>query len=340
MSAPVQPQPFADRGFTLRAAADGDAPAILDAFNRVFREKRSLAQWRWIYRDAPDGAEIMLCVAADGAVAAHYGAVRHRALLDGRPLRVAVMRDVFSERAYRGVRNGRRGVMAETIDAFFERWTGPGRIAFGYGFSNPRGFGIGRRLLKYRPFAGWWYGAATLRRELGARPVASGAAVTVGELKRFDERFDRLWRRDAERYRFAVVRDAAFLNWRFRDAPEADYWCWSCAPFLSREASGYLVVRARGEQAWLVDFHLPKRPAEALAFWREVERRLWSRGVRRVECWCSDIAQRLGGLEALGFLPLDRGDQLIPNFRAFDPTVDEAWADDHFHFTMADSDLY
>ena len=54
---------------------------------------------------------------------------------------------------------------------------------------------------------------------LGSRPSVPGATVEV--LSGFDERFDRLWQRMAGDYPVIMVRDAAYLNWRYAEYPFA-----------------------------------------------------------------------------------------------------------------------
>lgn len=325
--------------FCIRPWQPGDETAILAAFNRCFPSRRTVEEWRRIYLDAPDGAEIMLCLAPTGELAAHYAATVHRALCDGSEVRVMMMRDAFTLPAYRGVRQGRRALLSMVYGQILSSLTGPGRIVLGYGFPNQRHYRIGQLLMQYRPFANWWRGQCLLAHdERTVRRRTLTSPLTVREVAGFDDAFDRLWRRAAGRYRFALIREARFLNWRFADTPKRSYWRFACAPFMSPELSGYLVFAAHNELAWLVDWHLPGSPAACLAFWQEVAARLWSRGVRRVETWCAGAAPDLSSLTQLGFTAVPRHEH-FPSYSSYDPQLDPAWVEDHFHYNMADSDL-
>lgn len=324
-------------GYQVRPWRPGDEAAILDAFNRTFPTRRTLAEWNRIYADSPDGAEIMLCVAPNGEVAAHYAATVHRALCNGKEVRLGVMRDTFSVAGHRGVRGGRRGLVASTYDAFVRRWTGSGRIAFGFGVANPRHARIGRLQMRYRPFAQWWRGQCLLAGDGAARSMTT--PLTVREVSRFDSGFDQLWEQTTTRYPFAVIHDSRFLTWRFAESASRRYWAFACSPFLASQLNGYLIFRPHGDLAWLVDFHLPPEFAAASAFWQTVTARLRARGIRRIEGWCASVAPDLPTLLRLGFQPLPLDGQTCPLFRCFDPQLDPEWAETHFHFTMADSDL-
>lgn len=78
----------------------------------------------------------------------------------------------------------------------------------------------------------------------------------VRTIRHFDEGFTRLWERVASRFRFAVRRDAAYLNWKYIQAPHVRYTV--AALMRDNEPAGYAVYRhvqePRGRVTLLVDF--------------------------------------------------------------------------------------
>ena len=66
---------------------------------------------------------------------------------------------------------------------------------------------------------GWRLAEATVWRPR----AAEGRNVTLQRETGFDESFDRFWRRVADKYPIAVVRDRAFLTWRFCSVPFRQY---------------------------------------------------------------------------------------------------------------------
>jgi hypothetical protein len=85
-----------------------------------------------------------------------------------------------------------------------------------------------------------------------ARPLRAEVRL----IQRFDESFTRLWETLAPKFNVAVRRDAAYLNWKFANAPHVRY---SIAALVRRgETAGYAVYRhvhePRGRVTLLVDF--------------------------------------------------------------------------------------
>lgn len=83
----------------------------------------------------------------------------------------------------------------------------------------------------------------------------------------FDDRFDRFWERVAPTFSHLSVRDAAFLNWRYRDIPCRSYT--SFAALRGGELVGWVVtrwIRAGGlDKARIVDMLASREDADT---WR------------------------------------------------------------------------
>jgi hypothetical protein len=85
--------------------------------------------------------------------------------------------------------------------------------------------------------------ARAAARSLAPGPRAGDARVAIVPLRRFDERFDGLWRRVAPSYSAAVIRDSRFLNWRYVEIPDREYGI--AAAERGGETAGYVVFYAR-----------------------------------------------------------------------------------------------
>ncbi|KHD09455.1 hypothetical protein PN36_25280 [Candidatus Thiomargarita nelsonii] len=110
---------------------------------------------QWIARNTrnPDGARIMLAWAENGELAAHYACTVHTADYAGKQVKVGLIRDVFSNPAYRAF--GRRGVYIQTIEAFVKAWTGANQLVMLYGFPSERPFRLGKLFMRYQAFSDW-----------------------------------------------------------------------------------------------------------------------------------------------------------------------------------------
>jgi GNAT superfamily N-acetyltransferase len=97
----------------------------------------------------------------------------------------------------------------------------------------------------------------------------------VEVIRHFDDSFTRLWERLAPKFAFAVRRDAAYLNWKYIQAPHVRYSI--AALRRGGEAAGYAVYRhvqePRGRVTLLVDFLTdPEDEAGLLTLLRWVDR--------------------------------------------------------------------
>lgn len=322
-------------GFQLRPYRDGDEGAIAPGFSRVFPSPRSMAQWRWIYQEAPDGAYVMLCWAPNGELAAQYAATAHRAVCNGETIEVGQIRDAFSMPRYRTM--GRHGAFVRTARAFYQTWGE--KLDFFYGFPSARHFRLGRQLVDYRRFTSWSRARVVIRGSYSNvdRPTPTGV---VREVSTFDTGFDDLWSARKERVRLAVVRDARFLSWRFSKESNRVYWVWAFFPYLSSKMLGYVIFLPQKERALLIDFCFPSEARFYRPFWRQVSDKLYWRGVREVETWFAPSAPDLPALVELGFEVGSPGGDIVPSFIVFRPRLAPAWIEESFYYNMADSDLY
>lgn len=129
-----------------------------------------------------------------------------------------------------------------------------------------------------------------LRRPKGTR---------VEVLDRYDERFDRLWTKAAERFPILGDRSAEFLNWRFADSPDIRYRALALIDGEDR-LRGYLVYHFNGATAHVADF-LYETPKDLAALLPElfVIARRWGMESIVVESLIPESIARL--LRSFGF---------------------------------------
>ena len=332
--------PFLQKGvrenFTFRPYQSGDEQAIQISFAQVFPTYRTDDTWHWIYTHNPDGARIMLALADNGDLAAHYACTVHTAICAGRTTKVGFIRDVFSTPRYRAFTEGRRGVFVQNFMAFLAEWTGYDKLVLLYGFPSERPFRLGKLLMKYQPFSDWHYYRYNIPSQLSQHnPLGFIQTPT-----KFDAAIDRLWDKRAGQYSFTICRTADFLNWRFIDIPHKKYWVWTFSTFLSPDVLGYVVIAPFTPQAQLVDFYFPDDIQLAQSCWQQVINILRWRGVKMIETWFSAAFPQKEYMQKLGFKAHPHPNMIMPVFRIFHPELDLQWTNAHFCYTMADSDLY
>lgn len=343
---------------TIRPYRAGDEVGILALFNEVFGENnpsftpRTLAHWNWQFRDNPLGHHTYVAVgtADDGSetsrVVGTYTAIPGVWLHEGEPFSGSQAVDTCIAKEYRNSLK-REGLFLTLARAWFDRFGQPFADRIVYGFPNPIAYRIGTKQLDYRPvhtpvvslvrdFEPKWVeylggmGADSMDvRELASVPAESGAL------------FDAMAAGSSE-LRLVLRRDAAYLKWRFFDCPTFRYRLLGAYAKATSELRGLLFLRTEWFDkpiAPLVDWIVRGDDQAAFAALAQAAARLAeSAGKARLETWVPPWSPHAKTLQTIGFAPDASRFHLC--IRVFGLPFDEAWAKEHWYFTMGDSDVY
>lgn len=296
------------------AARAAEARAL---FERVFGYPISEKQWEWKY-----GAGRGHGIGAwrDGRMVAHYGGLRREILLRGRRAFASQSCDVMVEPAERGTLS-RQGPLFLTATTYLEREIGPQAAnTLGFGFPSERAWRVGERLGLYGGPAGRilslsWRALRTRAvsiaelRPMGGPGVLRGIAALVRactnstrplDLVRAADRafVDRCWAAMAADLPDAIVgiRDAAWLDYRYRAHPATRYEIIGVTGGLLRRPLGVVVLRRLPESVELLDVVArPARIAELVICARRIVRR-WDLPV--LHAWVSENIARWFGADA------------------------------------------
>lgn len=253
------------------AVRDGDARADRDAVLAVWRgnlgqDARMAAKYDWFYLGAPAGAPVLQLLThagTDGGTDAPVGACsagRRRMLRDGREIRAGVLVDLAVTPEHRSL-----GPALILQKGLFE--AGHRSMDLLYGFPNPKAAPVFKRI-GYRAlgemvrYVRVVRHAAYLPRRAPDVPASfasvAGALADACAAMRDALRFrtpgaldaqwrdrapdiDALWAASPKPGALIAIRDAAYLRWRFDEAPTND----ALPPFR------HLLLRdARGDAAW------------------------------------------------------------------------------------------
>ncbi len=320
-------------GVTLRPFRPGDEVAVNEGFNRVFGRNRTLDEWAWKFAAEPEGRWIMLAVAEDGEVLAHYAAIPVRMLVGGLGIRAGQPVDSFSlPEARRGLAAGR--MFGRVVEAFFEWFGSPDRLALLFGFPGERHLRLGTARLGYdhmppQPVA-YWVRPVDVRRKL-----RTGHEVQQG----FDSgAIDELWSRSATRYGLAAVRDGAWLRRRFTGRPGVAYV--HLSSWRRGRAHAWAVVRVYEQAAaWAELVWDGEDPRALAALDRAAVSLARGSGVRTLEMWLDGDGSAAAAFTDLGWVRGMQPEGLVMVARSFDPCIDVATFPGRFYLTMSDADL-
>jgi hypothetical protein len=305
---------------TLRTYAPGDEAAILELFAATFGKQRDLAAWRWQFAHGPEGPAQIHLLEHDGVLAGHLAHMPFALWVDGRRLRLAQGCDTMVGAAFR-----RRGGMRTLVEGFLAcehgcdvRTSYPNRLAVDLMQRYGGGKLLGRlpkwvRLLGASPELGPAGGLAGLLGALFARLVAPRTPpLPVVPLAALGSELDALAHESASFARCLRVRDAAYMQWRWRDRPGAA-WTLSGVRDGAR-LRGFAVFGTVGAPAdrrgRIVDV-LAADPAALRSLLVDAVARLAAAGCRRVVCelqdprpWARRQLLRAGFLRLRGDIPI------------------------------------
>jgi amino acid adenylation domain-containing protein len=164
--------------------------------------------------------------------------------------------------------------------------------------------------------------------------------IDVIEIPRFDGRFDQLWQAVSGDYSAIMVRDQAFLSWRFDRCPIRDYTRY--AAVRDGEVVGYMVTRVYTEEGtergMIVDFLVRRHDSAALcALVQTVMQDFRSRGAVSVKCSISSSQREyIRQLRTHGFLIQRPGLHIVADRGVYDKSLA---AIGEWFITYADGDF-
>ena len=275
------PEHAADKqntSFELRAYQPGNEHAICALFQRVFGKPmgktESLRHWQWEFLENPaDGLFVQLAWDGDKLVG-QYTASPVQMYADGSTFTAALSHDTMTDPQYGGL-----GIFRAAAEALYRQQTDAGQ-GFIYGFPNRNSIHGFIKYLKWqqimpapvhiRPVR---LSKSISRKIFHSTPGSSAASESTfqdassllsgksGKYKlhvetEFGDWADDLWVRCSNQHRLWVVRNKAYLNWRYVAKPENKYHIVSI--WQDFQPVGYVVIACTnmnfGDTIFIMDF--------------------------------------------------------------------------------------
>jgi hypothetical protein len=227
--------------WTIRAYRPGDERELVALFQRVFGRAIAEDHWRWKLKQVPSPVENVWLAVLDEQPIFQYAAIPTRFRLNGAESAVMVSVDTMTAPEFQ-----RRGLLSQVGRFTYDTWRAAG-IPFVLGLPNQR-WGSRTSALGWEPLfplqwrVRWLRPEALLARRLrwpslsrlrlvstmwnviwDRRLPARDNAPDVRPVSTAGPEFDALWQACAPEIRASVVRDAAWVGWRYLSAPALAY---------------------------------------------------------------------------------------------------------------------
>lgn len=180
----------------------------------------------------------------------------------------------------------------------------------------------------------------------------------VEQIARFDERFDTLWDSCKDEFPIAVIRDMAYLNWRYIDCPVQDYTTFAVFN-TNGEVMGFVVTdvkksmrgfdtldseitqAVRGEILDYLVAPIAEREQVLESLIQVAQSNLVKNGVDVISCWAQPRMPIYDFLARLGFVARKTPHNLIVRIENLDfPGVNKALDISNWYITSGDKDHF
>ncbi|MBF0413309.1 MAG: GNAT family N-acetyltransferase [Desulfamplus sp.] len=339
-----------------------DEANVLQLWRAAFNNQMPPSLWQWKYIENPYRTAIMICENSKSLPVVFYGGVPFASTCCGRQIVMIHLSDIMSHPDYRG-----SGLFIHTANAYFDTFGSVDDICIMYGFPGKFHFDIGAKYLQYSPLGS---GAAFFKAE--SENIKKFKQIVSGTIALFpasDPCFDYIWKNLSTIYPLSVVRDSAYMAWRYFKHPVRKYEVWCYKGLFHKEWQAFVVIQIKDEvvtieseaiskqdgitqtndktnfrrtaqKAVIVDMLMPDSEPVFRDFMGSVASMLIKRGIKTVETWISDNHFLCSLFSKYGFEKAEEPIGIIPTVRLFENTFDINWVNQNFYYTMGDGDLF
>jgi GNAT superfamily N-acetyltransferase len=229
-----------NQDITLRPYEPGDEEAIIGLFRTVYGRPMTPDYWRWRFLQNPQNRVLIELAWKDAELIAHYAVSPLTLTHQGTDLPAALSLTTMTHPAYQG-----RGLFTQLARDLYERLTHTG-TALIIGFPNAN---------SHRTFIrdlGWT--------DIHEIPTLTGPARTlqnhpacprITQTTHLDHDLDQLLTDLTPPHRYALKKDAAYLNWRYSQHPHNHYTTHQYTH--DGQPLGYAITKPYGPDTDIVD---------------------------------------------------------------------------------------
>ena len=325
--------------YDIRSYEEGDEEYILPLFNSVFSQNRSIEHWRWRFKNNPFGKhKIKLCWKGKELIA-QYAGYPVAMEWEGERIHTIHLGDIMTHPDYRSRVMGRRGMLANTANEYFDEFggEGDGKAILLYGTVTGRHLKLGKLLLKYTPL-----GVATqLGKEISNRhsiisSFSGKLLYIIQSTSTVPQDVNSLWRKCRKGRGLETVRDYEYLKWRYEDCPDTDYTFWSLRSRFTNNIQCLIVTRIHDGTGCLVDFLCVPKRSGMFSILDQIEQSFLEIGIKKIKLWMPEYHPFSVFFQRHGYGLETEPNNLSITGRSFSPSQDVCVLEKIFFYNMGD----
>ncbi len=328
--------------YVVRGYQSNDAAVILEQFNPVFNQQRSLSHWNWKYLNNPQGGPCVSTAWEGKQLASHYSAYPLALTVNNHEEQTYHVGDTFTVPAWRGIGRGKTSLLSRVVRHFHKNWC-EHQIDFFYGFNTGRIQKLGKQFLSYVSVAPVYEYAleqadisTTFNHYSKLKRLLQGYQIELTE--QIGDWAEQVFTQTKAHYGMCISRHKTYLQWRYEQHPEFHY------QYILLKKWGkvvaWCVIRKSEQQLLLIDsLCLPQHSHAFVLCLQEVlvktpDTTRMSGWFSKTPSWWHEQLLDNDFVEKRQFQQLD----LCATF--FSARFSPQDLSDNFYFTMGDSDLY
>lgn len=281
-----------DSGYSdivVRLYQDGDEYLIAKLFREVFGREMSLDEWDWKYKSAGDQKIYSsVAVSKTHGIVAHYGCMARRMTYQGKEVYGLAIGDVMVHPKFRGTKLFKKVTMLSPEES------GKEGISIGYGFPNERAMRLPEKLGLYEKVEDVFEST----KDVGIVTNWARFFYKLFPLRYDDKRINYLWQTVKPELQLALVRDADYLTWRYKNHPFFVYELWGLKKRWGSELLGLAVLRREDTKMFIIDFLCTMDMLDVLFL--KVENYAHAVGSKTIVLWHPEYLKNR--LEGLGYV--------------------------------------
>lgn len=324
----------------IKAYQPNDEQAIVEQFNKIFGQDRTLMHWRWKYSENPYGGPYVSIARDKAQLASHYSAYPLPLSVFGQQTTTYHVGDTFTLPEYRGVGRGKTNLLSRVVRHFHKSCC-EGKIDFFYGFNTGRIQKLGKSFLSYVPVVpvyeySYYAAQMELNKFSKLKRLVKGYRIELAE--HCGDWADTLFERVKNDYTMLICRNSKYLQWRYDRHPDYHYQYVLLKQW--GRVIGWWVIRDHEGKLLLVDALFPQQYRQQAV--ETIVEVLSSRPeLTEMSGWFADTPQWwVKQLLEMGFDKQRQAQQLDLCATFFSERYTKGDISNNFYYTMGDSDLY